>query len=101
MVDHTLAGACGCEKETGDGAGMLLAIPDKLYRKVCSFELPPKGQYSAGICYFPKNEEATAKGKKVQQLPLWQTFDASCIFHACFPVACFRIVMFFFAPTDP
>lgn len=27
-------GACGCEEETGDGAGMLIAIPDKLYRKV-------------------------------------------------------------------
>lgn len=59
------AGACGCEKETGDGAGMLLAIPDKLYRKVCSFELPAIGSYSAGIVFFPKDQELIARHKQV------------------------------------
>jgi hypothetical protein len=63
---------------------MLLAIPDKLYRKVCNFELPPKGQYSAGIVYFPKNEEATAKGKKVLQASLWHMSFSWCIFRLCF-----------------
>ena len=56
-------GACGCEEETGDGAGMVIAIPDKLYRKVCSFELPPKNEFAAGIMFFPKDEAATAQGK--------------------------------------
>lgn len=58
-------GACGCETETGDGAGMLLAIPDKLYRKVCEFDLPQAGLYSSGIVYFPKDEDLIARHKKV------------------------------------
>jgi hypothetical protein len=46
---------------------MLLAIPDKLYRKVCKFDLPlPNvGLYSAGIVYFPKDEALIARHKKV------------------------------------
>ena len=58
-------GACGCEEETGDGAGMLISMPDKLYRKVCEFKLPPLGEYSAGIVFFPKDEAAVAAGKKI------------------------------------
>lgn len=58
-------GACGCEEETGDGAGMLIAIPDKLYRKKCEFTLPPVGEYSAGIMYFPKDAAATEEGKQI------------------------------------
>jgi len=59
-------GACGCEEETGDGAGMLIAIPDKLYRRVCPFPLPPLGEYSAGIVFFPKAYgNAQAAGKKI------------------------------------
>ena len=33
-------GACGCEANTGDGAGILVQMPDKLLRKVVSFALP-------------------------------------------------------------
>jgi glutamate synthase (NADPH/NADH) large chain len=49
-------GACGCEKNTGDGAGILLQIPDKFLRKVCAeknIELPPENQYGVGMVFLP------------------------------------------------
>ena len=36
-------GACGCEANTGDGAGILLQVPDRFFRKVVPFELPEEG----------------------------------------------------------
>src|ERR1700722_7607200 len=53
-LDHR--GACGCEVNTGDGAGILIQMPDAFLRKVCGqnkFDLPPFGQYGAGIVYLP------------------------------------------------
>ncbi len=56
-MDHR--GACGCEENTGDGAGILVGIPDKFLRRVAreSFgaELPAKGLYSVGNIFFPKD----------------------------------------------
>ena len=34
-------GALGAEKNTGDGAGILIQVPDKFFRAVTDFELPP------------------------------------------------------------
>src|SRR5271154_519303 len=53
-LDHR--GACGCEVNTGDGAGILIQMPDAFLKKVCSqckINLPPFGQYGAGIVYLP------------------------------------------------
>ena len=44
-------GATGAEPDTGDGAGILLQIPDKLLRAVSGVELPPEGAYAAGIAF--------------------------------------------------
>src|SRR5438046_8600008 len=41
-------GACGCEINTGDGAGILMQIPDAFLRAVVSVELPPAGEYGVG-----------------------------------------------------
>jgi len=49
-------GACGCEKNTGDGAGILLQVPDKFLRRVCgesNIELPPEKQYGVGMLFLP------------------------------------------------
>ena len=49
-------GACGCEENTGDGAGILLQTPDAFLRKVTAklnFTLPPVGQYGAGMVFLP------------------------------------------------
>ena len=46
-------GATGAEPDTGDGAGILIQIPDRLLRGVTEFELPEKGSYAAGMCFLP------------------------------------------------
>ncbi|MBI3492978.1 MAG: glutamate synthase large subunit, partial [Acidobacteria bacterium] len=51
-------GACGCEANTGDGAGVLIQMPDRFLRKVTAdlgFTLPPAGQYGAGLVFLPKD----------------------------------------------
>ena len=42
-------GASGSEINTGDGAGILIQVPDRFFRSVCDFELPPAGAYATGI----------------------------------------------------
>ena len=49
-------GACGCEANTGDGAGILLQMPDRFFRRVVTdlgFELPPFREYGAGFVFLP------------------------------------------------
>ncbi len=48
-------GASGCEVNTGDGAGILLQIPDRFLRAVVDFDLPPVGGYATGIAFLPKD----------------------------------------------
>ena len=49
-------GATGAEPDTGDGAGILLQIPDRLFRNVVSAELPPAGAYASGIGFLPQGD---------------------------------------------
>ena len=51
-MDHR--GACGCEVNTGDGAGILVQMPDKFLRKVAPCALPPLGAYGAGLVFLPR-----------------------------------------------
>ncbi|MDB6016277.1 MAG: large subunit of NADH-dependent glutamate synthase [Pedosphaera sp.] len=54
-LDHR--GACGCEVNTGDGAGILIQMPHTFLKKVCAalgMELPAEGQYGAGLVYLPR-----------------------------------------------
>jgi glutamate synthase (ferredoxin) len=49
-------GACGCEKNTGDGAGILLQMPHAFLERACAgigMRLPAPGAYGAGICFLP------------------------------------------------
>ncbi len=50
-------GASGAEVNTGDGAGILLQIPDAFYRAVVPFELPEAGAYATGIAFLPTSTE--------------------------------------------
>src|SRR5712675_603904 len=55
-LDHR--GACGCEANTGDGAGILLQMPHEFFAKVTGklgFKLPAPGQYGVGMLFMPKN----------------------------------------------
>jgi glutamate synthase (ferredoxin) len=49
-------GACGREANTGDGAGILVQMPDRFLRKVTrllGIELPAPGRYGAGLVFLP------------------------------------------------
>ena len=46
-------GACGCEANTGDGAGILVQTPDAFLRKVMPFTLPAAGAYGTGLVFLP------------------------------------------------
>ncbi|MCH7227842.1 glutamate synthase large subunit [Haloferula sp. A504] len=52
-MDHR--GGCGCDPDTGDGAGLFLQLPDKFFRTVTpelGIELPAEGRYAVGFVYF-------------------------------------------------
>ncbi|MCA9107479.1 MAG: glutamate synthase subunit alpha, partial [Planctomycetales bacterium] len=54
-------GGCGCESNTGDGAGILTALPTEFLAKVArrdlDIELPEEGRYSAGIVFLPTDRD--------------------------------------------
>ena len=61
-LDHR--GARGAEPNTGDGAGILIQIPDAFLREVVDFELPPLGSYAVGTGFLPGDEEAITKTRR-------------------------------------
>jgi glutamate synthase (NADPH/NADH) large chain len=62
-------GARGAEVNTGDGAGILLQVPDEFLRAVVDFELPPAGAYAVGTAFLPANaEKADAAVLEIERL---------------------------------
>ncbi len=57
-LDHR--GAKGADPQSGDGAGILTQMPDQLLRARCDFELPPAGQYAAGLAFLPADPAEAA-----------------------------------------
>ncbi len=54
QLDHR--GATGAEANVGDGAGMLIQLPDSFFRQVTDFELPEAGSYAAGMAFLPSED---------------------------------------------
>jgi glutamate synthase (NADPH) large chain len=54
-------GATGAEPDSGDGAGILLQVPDTFFRSVVDFELPPARTYAVGTAFLPGDDEHVAK----------------------------------------
>jgi glutamate synthase (ferredoxin) len=58
LINLQHRGACGCETNTGDGAGILLQMPDRFFRGEADrlgFDLPPLGSYGAGLVFLPRD----------------------------------------------
>ena len=53
-------GAQGAEPHTGDGAGILLQVPDEFLRAVVEFDLPEYGSYATGIAFLPQSSKDAA-----------------------------------------
>jgi glutamate synthase (NADPH/NADH) large chain/glutamate synthase (ferredoxin) len=51
-------GASGADPCTGDGAGILMQMPDELLRAAVGFELPPAGRYGVLMCFLPARDDA-------------------------------------------
>src|SRR5438552_2198215 len=54
-------GACGCEVNTGAGAGVLIQVPDHFLREVCEEQhifLPPEGHYGTGLFFAAHDKTA-------------------------------------------
>ena len=65
-LDHR--GATGADPLVGDGAGILLQVPDAFFRAVLDVELPEPGAYAAGMAYLPLDpaERAEAEARIAQ-----------------------------------
>jgi len=56
-------GACGCDPQTGDGAGILTQIPHRFFVEICrdlGVRLPEPGAYGVGTVFLPRKEEERA-----------------------------------------
>src|SRR5581483_1330232 len=54
-------GACGCEANTGDGAGILLQLPHRFFAQEAArleLDLPGPGEYGVGVVFLPRDEAA-------------------------------------------
>ncbi|MBD8218029.1 glutamate synthase large subunit [Microbacterium sp. CFBP 13617] len=56
-------GAIGSDAGTGDGAGILTQMPDSFLRAVVDFDLPPVGEYAAGMVFLPLGHDERAAMK--------------------------------------
>ncbi len=62
-------GAVGADEGTGDGAGLLMQIPDEFFRAVTEFELPAPGQYVAGTAFLPAEQREADAAKAGHRRP--------------------------------
>ena len=53
-------GAAGAEPNSGDGAGIMIGVPDEFLRAVVDFELPAEGSYATGIAFLPQSSRDAA-----------------------------------------
>ena len=56
-------GAVGADPRAGDGAGLLLQLPDEFFRAVVDFDLPDPGEYAVGMVFLPRDDAARAEAQ--------------------------------------
>jgi len=61
-------GASGAEVNSGDGAGILIQIPDDFFRQVVDFKLPESGSYATGIVFIPNTEGDASNLSRLEQI---------------------------------
>ncbi|MFF2728532.1 glutamate synthase large subunit [Streptomyces sp. NPDC058008] len=67
-------GATGSEPDSGDGAGILLQVPDAFLREEAGFELPEAGSYAVGIAFLPA-ENSTDSVKQIEKIAAEEGLD--------------------------
>jgi glutamate synthase (NADPH) large chain len=62
-------GATGAEPDSGDGAGILLGVPDRFFRAVVDFELPQPHAYAVGTAFLPGDDgEVTKTRRRIEEI---------------------------------
>lgn len=90
-------GGTGAEPDTGDGAGILMAMPDQFFRnqmKQAQLTLPPFGDYAVAQLFLPhdEQEQATMLASVQQQMrdagfPVLLTRSVPFVYESCGPAA--------------
>src|SRR5580693_3154180 len=60
LINLAHRGACGCDPQTGDGAGVLIQIPHSFFVRECArggFTLPSPGEYGVGMVFLPVDRQ--------------------------------------------
>ena len=69
LINMTHRGAVGSEKNTGDGAGILTALPHRFLEKIMKrdfeIDLPPRGKYAAGMVFLPRDFREKSACKRI------------------------------------
>ncbi|UQZ90491.1 glutamate synthase large subunit [Deltaproteobacteria bacterium Smac51] len=58
-------GASGADADSGDGAGILLKLPDAFFRARLDFELPKAGSYGVGMAFLPPDSDASRRARRL------------------------------------
>jgi glutamate synthase domain-containing protein 2/glutamate synthase domain-containing protein 1/glutamate synthase domain-containing protein 3 len=64
LVNLEHRGACGCDPDTGDGAGLVIQLPDAFMRReaqALGIELPAAGRYAVGMVFLSQDEDAASR----------------------------------------
>ena len=67
LTNLTHRGATGYDPKLGDGAGILIQIPDIFFRNEVESKgqnLPPIGKYAVGMCFFPQGKKKSSVMRK-------------------------------------
>ena len=68
LVNLEHRGACGCDPDTGDGAGLILQIPDAFLRReagALGIELPEEGRYAVAQVFLAQDEDAARQQQEI------------------------------------
>ena len=93
-------GGCGCEDNTGDGAGMLTALPYELIEKIAKEELgqelPKRGLYGSGVFFMPTDPAERARCREIVDRIIIELLT-NCILRDNFEIVhgCFVILLGF------
>ncbi|HEY4106901.1 MAG TPA: glutamate synthase subunit alpha, partial [Polyangiaceae bacterium] len=69
-------GASGCDPLTGDGAGIILQVPDAFLRKACDdadIDLPEFGQYGVGCVFLPRDKKERRRCQQILEDKIFGT----------------------------
>jgi glutamate synthase (NADPH/NADH) large chain len=65
LKNLTHRGAVGADPLAGDGAGILIQMPDAFLRQAFATPLPPLGEYGVGMIFLPRDDEIRADCEKI------------------------------------